>query len=110
MRFSLRAVFSWYCSGFSCINNFFSSNFSKSKEELISVPPYEGLKSFVEWIKEQKTKHQAETVILIAHGELDAPCLLNNLQHYNLSEEFMKIVNGFGDTLPLIQNKLGESY
>lgn len=45
--------------------------FSITKEELPSVPPFEGLKAFVDWIKLQKAKHKSETVILLAHGGSD---------------------------------------
>ena len=75
-----------------------------------TVLPYQGLKYFVDWLKEQKEKHQAKKVILLAHGDLDAPCLLNNLEQYNLAKPFMEIVSGFGDTLPIIQNKLAAAF
>ena len=59
---------------------------SKTKEEIPSVPPLDGFKAFVEWLKNQKKKHDSNNVILVAHGEKDAPTLMNNLHFYNLGK------------------------
>ena len=71
-----------------------------------TMPPYEGLKSFVSWIKQQKTKHWSKDVILISHGSGDHPMLLNNLAGYNLLQDLSEVVSGFGNTLPILHKSL----
>ena len=71
-----------------------------------TLPPYEGLKSFVCWIKQQKARHWSTDVILFSHGSGDHPMLLNNLAGYNLLQDLSEIVSGFGNTLPILHKSL----
>ena len=80
----------------------------KKRERLDSVEPREGLQQIVEWIKAQKESSSCDKVILVAHGNMDAPCLLNNLHHYGLLDELK--ADGFGDTVPYIKNRLAAAF
>ena len=79
---------------------------NKEKREIEAIDPNAGFKMFVDWLESQKLKNNAEKLVLIAHGNLDAPCMLNNLGHYGLLERFMSIVDAFGDSMPILNNKL----
>ena len=85
---------------------FFFLNFRSTSEKVPSMPPYEGLKSFVNWIKQQKVRHWSKNVILLSHGSTDHLMLLNNLAGYNLLDEFSEVVSGFGNTLPILHKSL----
>ena len=70
-----------------------------------SVDTKEGLVRFIKWIKHSKKEGNFEKVILIAHGNLDMPALLNNLARDNLMGRFRCTVDYFADSLTYCQTK-----
>jgi hypothetical protein len=80
----------------------------KHKSEIESVQPLEGLSKFVSWLEERKAKY--DKLVLLAHGNMDAPCMLNNIAHYGLLDRFLMAVDAFGDTMPYISNRLAAAF
>lgn len=64
----------------------------------------------MDWISGLKSKHSAHKIILAAHGNIDAPVLLNSLAHYGHLAKFMSIVDGFCDTVKFINNKITAAF
>ncbi len=80
----------------------------KKKEKLSTIEPREGFKRIVDWIAAQKEASGCEKVVMMAHGNMDAPCFLNNLHYYGLLDQLQ--VDGFGDSVPYIRNRLAAAF
>lgn len=79
----------------------------KQKKELDNVlSPIQGWQEFMTWFCSLKSKYQCDQVILAAHGSLDAPVLLNNLDHFGHLPRFLENIDGFCDTFGFIKNKI----
>jgi len=76
----------------------------ESKEGVIaSVDSHEGLSGFIDWITLMKDREQSDQVILISHGEMDVPALMNNLARDGLLDKLKEKVDLFVDSLKYFQ-------
>lgn len=79
----------------------------KQRKKLDHVStPIQGWQDFMTWFCSLKSKYECQQVILAAHGNLDAPVLLNNLDHYGHLSRFLDNIDGFCDTFGFIKNKI----
>ena len=64
----------------------------------------------MDWICDMRSKHCNHKVILAAHGNIDAPVLLNSLAHYGHLTKFTSVVDAFCDTVKFINNKITAAF
>ena len=76
----------------------------KSSTALNSVNADDGINSFIDWVKMNKTEGDYEKVFLIAHGSSDMPALFNNISRSGLAKEFMEVVTHFVDSLKYFES------
>lgn len=74
-------------------------------EQLNTVPPRVSLVSFIDFLK-----NVGDSIILVAHNgfRFDAPMILRTMQKFGLLADFMFVVKGVADTLPIFRNHLVE--
>ena len=76
---------------------------AKNSKSLKAVNDSNGLQAFLEWIKKTKEAGRFDKTILIAHGDLDMPALLNNMARAKLLHQFEDSVDYFADSLLYLQ-------
>ncbi|XP_077256220.1 uncharacterized protein LOC143894059 [Temnothorax americanus] len=74
-------------------------------KQLDTVPPRVGLANFIEFLRSV-----GDNIILVAHNgfRFDAPMILRTMRKFGLLTDFMSVVRGFADTLPMFRNLLVE--
>ena len=80
----------------------------KDRQMITSLGPKEGLESFLAWIDQEKFEGGYTSAILVSHGNMDMPALLNNVAREGLQEKFNNSVQHFADSLSYFQKFHGE--
>ncbi|XP_077277842.1 uncharacterized protein LOC143906004 [Temnothorax americanus] len=74
-------------------------------KQLDTVPPRVGLTNFIGFLR-----NVGDNIILVAHNgfRFDAPMILRTMRKFGLLTDFMSVVRGFADTLPMFRTLLVE--